>query len=45
MYRIMIVKSKRDNCASLYQYLTTTVTDEETVDASGYADGIEESDD
>lgn len=30
MYRIMIVKSKRDNYASLYQYLTTTVTDEET---------------
>lgn len=88
MYRIMIVKSKRDNYASLYQYLTTTVTDEETgeeqpiiaefadetaldeqvekmlnkdgfaktdfiivkhidyqIDASGYADGIEESDD
>ena len=30
MYRIMIVKSKRDNYASLYQYLTTAVTDEET---------------
>lgn len=30
MYRIMIVKSKRDNYASLYQYLTATVTDEET---------------
>ena len=30
MYRIMIVKSKLDNYASLYQYLTTTVTDEET---------------
>lgn len=30
MYRIMIVKSKRDNYASLYQYLTTTVIDEET---------------
>lgn len=30
MYRIMIVKFKRDNYASLYQYLTTTVTDEET---------------
>lgn len=88
MYRIMIVKSKRDNYASLYQYLTTTVTDEETgeeqtviaefadeaaldkqvekmlnedgfakadfiivkhinyqIDASGYAEGAEESDD
>ena len=30
MYRIMIVKSKRDNYAYLYQYLTTAVTDEET---------------
>ncbi len=25
MYRIMLVKSKKDNYASLYQYLTTTV--------------------
>ena len=25
MYGIMIVKSKKDNYASLYQYLTTTV--------------------
>lgn len=31
MYRIMIVKSKRDNFASLYQWLTEEVTvDEET---------------
>lgn len=88
MYRIMIVKSKRDNYTSLYQYLTTTVTDEETgeeqtvidefadeaaldkqvekmlnedgfakadfiivkhidyqIDANGYAEGAEESDD
>lgn len=88
MYRIMIVKSKRDNYASLYQYLTTAVTDEETgeeqtvvaefaddtaldkqvekmlnedgfakadfiivkhidyqIDASGYAEGAEKSDD
>ena len=28
MYRIMLVKSKRDNFASLYQWLTTT--DEQT---------------
>lgn len=28
MYRIMLVKSRRDNFASLYQWLTTT--DEET---------------
>jgi len=25
MYRIMVVKSKKDNYESLYQYLTTTV--------------------
>lgn len=25
MYRIMLVKSKKDNYASLYQYLTTTI--------------------
>ena len=25
MYRIMVVKSKKDNYASLYQYLTTTI--------------------
>ena len=31
MYRIMLVKSKRDNYASLYQWLTEVVTvDEET---------------
>lgn len=31
MYRIMLVKSKRDNYASLYQWLTEEVTiDEET---------------
>ena len=31
MYRIMLVKSKRDNYASLYQWLTEAVTvDEET---------------
>lgn len=29
MYRIMIVKSKRDNFASLYQWLTEEVTVEE----------------
>ena len=28
MYRIMLVKSKRDNFASLYQWLTETVADE-----------------
>ena len=27
MYRIMIVKAKRDDYASLYQYLTTTTED------------------
>ena len=27
MYRILIVKSQRDNYASLYQYLTTTDED------------------
>ena len=32
MYRIMLVKSKRDNFASLYQWLTAT--DEETGDVS-----------
>ena len=26
MYRIMLVKSKRDNCASLYQWLTEEVS-------------------
>ena len=31
MYRIMLVKSKRDNYASIYQWLTEEVTvDEET---------------
>ena len=25
MYRIMLAKSKKDNYASLYQYLTTTI--------------------
>lgn len=30
MYRIMIVKSKRGGYSSLYQYLTTAVTDVET---------------
>lgn len=32
MYRIMLVKSKRDNFASLYQWLTAT--DEETGEVS-----------
>lgn len=29
MYRIMLVKSKRDNYASLYQWLTTSTTGED----------------